>query len=658
MTPPVLWQPSEQFKLDSNLAAYMQWLSDNLQLEFKTYNALWEWSVEHPADFWKSISDYFKVIHHSPYSSIMSDDPMPYTKWFKGSTLNYAEHIFRNATSSHPAILFHSERQPPTAISWETLKQKVAVMQSFFIQQGIQPGQRIAGYLPNIPEATISLLAAMSIGAVWSSCSPDFGAASVMERFQQIEPKILIAVDGYMYNGRAFSRINDVKAIKAALPSVEKLIRIPFSDSVMEEEDIAGSVLWDEVMQMPHGHLQFTAVPFDHPIWILYSSGTTGIPKAITHSHGGVLLEHFKYLAFHNDVKPGENFFWFTTTGWMMWNYLHAALLLGATIVLYDGSPGYPDITALWRMAAKLPIHHFGTSAPFIMACKKAGILPNTYGDLSALRSVSSTGSPLPQEGFDYVYEKIKKDLWLCSMSGGTDVCTAFVGGCPLLPVYEGEIQCRALGCELYALDEKGIRVTDKVGEMVITGPMPSMPVFFWNDRQFEKYLASYFETYPGIWRHGDWVKITARNGIVILGRSDATLNRQGVRIGTAEIYRAVDNVPGVKDSLIVNIELPGGGDYMPLFVVMKDSNSLTAEIKESIKKALRTAYSPRHVPDEIVAVNDIPYTISGKKMEMPVKRILMGKPLEQSVNTGSVKNPASLEFFKTFVIRRQNPNS
>ncbi len=636
----------------------MQWLSDNLQLEFKTYNALWEWSVEHPADFWKSISDYFKVIHHSPYSSIMSDDPMPHTKWFKGSTLNYAEHIFRNATSSHPAILFHSERQPPTAISWETLKQKVAVMQSFFIQQGIQPGQRIAGYLPNIPEATISLLAAMSIGAVWSSCSPDFGSASVMERFQQIEPRILIAVDGYMYNGKAFNRIKDVKTIKAALPSVEKLIRIPLSDSATEEEDIAGSVMWDEVMQMPYGHLQFTAVPFDHPIWILYSSGTTGIPKAITHSHGGVLLEHFKYLGFHNDVKPGENFFWFTTTGWMMWNYLHAALLLGATIVLYDGSPGYPDITTLWRMVAKLPMHHFGTSAPFIMACKKAGILPNAYGDLSALRSVSSTGSPLPQEGFDYVYEKIKKDLWLCSMSGGTDVCTAFVGGCPLLPVYEGEIQCRALGCELYALDEKGNRVTDEVGEMVITTPMPSMPVFFWNDRQFEKYLASYFETYPGIWRHGDWVKITARNGIVILGRSDATLNRQGVRIGTAEIYRAVDNVPWVKDSLIVNIELPGGGDYMPLFVVMKDSYPLTAEIKESIKKALRAAYSPRHVPDEIVAVNDIPYTISGKKMEMPVKRILMGKPLEQSVNTGSVKNPESLEFFKTFVIRRQNPNS
>jgi acetoacetyl-CoA synthetase len=583
----------------------------------------------------------------------MSNDPMPYTKWFEGSTLNYAEHIFRNATNRHPAILFQSERQPLTAISWETLKQKVAALQNFFLQQGIQPGDRIAGYLPNIPEATISLLAAMSIGAVWSSCSPDFGSASVMERFRQIEPKILIAADGYMYNGKSFNRIEDLKAIKAALPSVEKLIRIPFNDNAIEDGEIAGAVLWDEVMQTPSTALQFTAVPFDHPIWILYSSGTTGIPKAITHSHGGVLLEHFKYLAFHNDVRPGENFFWFTTTGWMMWNYLHAALLLGATIVLYDGSPGYPDISALWRMAAKVPVHHFGTSAPFIMACKKAGILPGEYGDLSALRSVSSTGSPLPQEGFDYVYEMIKKDLWLCSMSGGTDVCTAFVGGCPVLPVYEGEIQCRALGCEMYALDENGNRITDEVGEMVITSPMPSMPVFFWNDRQFEKYLSSYFETYPGIWRHGDWVKITPRNGVVIFGRSDATLNRQGVRIGTAEIYRAVDTVPEVKDSLIVNIELPGGGDYMPLFVVMKDTQLLTAEIKETIKKTLRAAYSPRHVPDEIIAVNDIPYTISGKKMEMPVKKILMGKPLEQSVNTGSVKNPGSLEFFKTFVVKK-----
>ncbi|HRO44225.1 acetoacetate--CoA ligase [Agriterribacter sp.] len=653
MPSPILWQPSEQFKVNSNLAEYMQWLKDNLSLECKDYDTLWKWSVEHPVDFWQSISDYFKLIHHAPCRNVMSEDHMPHTKWFEGGTLNYAEHIFRNATAERPALLFQSERHPLTSVSWEELKHKVAALQSFFIQQGIQPGDRIAAYLPNIPEATISLLAAMSVGAVWSSCSPDFGAGSVMERFQQIEPRILIAVDGYMYNGKIFNRREEVKAIREALPSVEKLIRIPYAANDTDMQDVPDTVLWDEVMQTSYTGLRFTAVPFDHPVWILYSSGTTGIPKAITHSHGGVLLEHFKYLAFHNDVQPGEVFFWFTTTGWMMWNYLHAALLTGATIVLYDGSPGYPDISVLWRMAANAGVHHFGTSAPFIMACKKAGILPGEYGDLSALRSVSATGSPLPQEGFDYVYEKIKKDLWLCSMSGGTDVCTAFVGGCPLLPVYEGEIQCRALGCDLYALDEEGNRLWNEVGEMVITKPMPSMPVFFWNDQQFEKYLSSYFETYPGIWRHGDWVKITPQNGVVILGRSDATLNRQGVRIGTAEIYRAVDTIPEIKDSLIVNIELPGGGDYMPLFVVMKENHSLTAEIKDTIKRTLRSTYSPRHVPDEIIAVNDIPYTISGKKMEMPVKKILMGRPLEKSVNTGSVKNPESLEFFKTFVVKK-----
>lgn len=653
MIPPLLWQPSEQWIRNSNLTKYMQWLKINRNLLFDDYNGLWIWSMEHTADFWKSIADYFNVVFHTPYTHIISADPMPHTRWFEGSTLNYAEHIFRNATTERPAILFQSERQPLTAVSWKELKQKVAALQSFFIQQGIQAGDRIVAYIPNIPEASVALLAAMSIGAVWSSCSPDFGAASVVERFQQIEPKVFIGVDGYSYNGKIYNRLDDVKAIRASLPSVQQFIRIPCLEEEADDGGLGDSILWDAVMRTPSAALHFTPVPFDHPVWILYSSGTTGIPKAITHSHGGVLLEHLKYLTFHNDVQPGEIFFWFSTTGWMMWNYVHAALLSGATIVLYDGSPGYPDITVLWKLAAKTGMHHFGTSAPFIMACKKTGILPREYGDFGRLRSVSSTGSPLPQEGFDYVYESIKKDIWLCSMSGGTDVCTAFVGGCPLLPVYEGEIQCRALGCDLYALDEDGNKIWDEVGEMVITKPMPSMPVYFWNDESFEKYHSSYFETYPGVWRHGDWVKITPGNGVVILGRSDATLNRQGVRIGTAEIYRAVDKIAEIKDSLIVNIELPAGGDYMPLFVVMKDNCFLTAEIKESIKKALRAAYSPRHVPDEIIAVSDIPYTISGKKMEMPVKKILMGKPLEKSVNTGSVKNPESLEFFKTFVVRK-----
>ncbi len=650
MTPAVLWKPSLQWKEESNINQYIQWLHEHYGVVCNDYDELWKWSVENVEEFWKSIARYFNVIWHQPYEQVVSNDGMPYTKWFEGGQLNYAEHIFRNASDDQTAILFQSEKHPLKSIQWKELKEKTAALQAFFLEQGVLPGDRIVAYLPNIPEATIALLAAMSIGAIWSSCSPDFGGDSVVERFQQVAPKILIVADGYWYNGKCFDRTSVIEEISVAIPSIEKVILISYVQSTTaikkEEKNV---VLWSKVVTTANKGLRFIPVPFAHPIWILYSSGTTGKPKAITHSHGGVLLEHYKYLTFHNDVRPGEKFFWFTTTGWMMWNYVHAALLTGAAIVLYDGSPGYPDLNVLWQLAEKAGLHHFGTSAPYIMACKKAGIYPGESHNLSFLRSISSTGSPLPPEGFDYVYNNIKKDVWLCSMSGGTDVCTAFVGGCPLLPVYEGEIQCRALGCDLSAWDEKGNDIKEEVGEMVIKQPMPSMPVFFWNDEKFEKYEASYFDVYPGVWRHGDWVKITRRNGIVISGRSDATLNRQGVRIGTAEIYRAIDTISTIKDSLIVNIELPHGGDYMPLFVIMKENVVLTEDIKTQIKTALKSAYSPRHVPDEIIAVNDIPYTISGKKMETPVKKILMHMPLEKSINTGSVKNPESLNFFKSF---------
>ena len=650
MTPAVLWKPSLQWKEESNINQYIQWLHEHYGVVCNDYDELWKWSVENVEEFWKSIARYFNVIWHQPYEQVVSNDGMPYTKWFEGGQLNYAEHIFRNASDDQTAILFQSEKHPLKSIQWKELKEKTAALQAFFLEQGVLPGDRIVAYLPNIPEATIALLAAMSIGAIWRSCSPDFGGDSVVERFQQVAPKILIVADGYWYNGKCFDRTSVIEEISVAIPSIEKVILISYVQSTTaikkEEKNV---VLWSKVVTTANKGLRFIPVPFAHPIWILYSSGTTGKPKAITHSHGGVLLEHYKYLTFHNDVRPGEKFFWFTTTGWMMWNYVHAALLTGAAIVLYDGSPGYPDLNVLWQLAEKAGLHHFGTSAPYIMACKKAGILPGESHNLSSLRSISSTGSPLPPEGFDYVYNNIKKDVWLCSMSGGTDVCTAFVGGCPLLPVYEGEIQCRALGCDLSAWDEKGNDIKEEVGEMVIKQPMPSMPVFFWNDEKFEKYEASYFDVYPDVWRHGDWVKITRRNGIVISGRSDATLNRQGVRIGTAEIYRAIDTISTIKDSLIVNIELPHGGDYMPLFVIMKENVVLTEDIKTQIKTALKSAYSPRHVPDEIIAVNDIPYTISGKKMETPVKKILMHMPLEKSINTGSVKNPESLNFFKSF---------
>lgn len=648
MPSPMLWTPSDKFLQQSNLTHYAAWLRQTKALSFENYSSMWQWSVDHPSAFWESIWQYFNVKSYSPYREIMSDDAMPHTKWFDGATLNYAEHIMRNKTEERPAILFASEREDTKKISWKQLEQDAAALQQFLKAAGVTEGDRVAAFIPNIPQATVALIATISLGAVWSSCSPDFGSGSVLDRFQQIEPKILIVVDGYQYGGKPYGKMQVVKEISDHLPSVEKVIVIPYLSDQPDISGIRNAVLWNDILLNQHAELTFTPVTFSHPIWILYSSGTTGMPKAITHSHGGMLLEHLKYLSLHNDVHPGENFFWFSTTGWMMWNFVQASLLVGATIVLYDGSPAYPDMAILWKLAAEIPIHHFGTSAPYIIACMKNGLTPGTSFDLSSLRSIGSTGAPLPPEGFDYVYEKIKKEVWLCSMSGGTDICTAWVGGNPWKPVLEGEIQCRCLGCAMFAFDEEGNAVYDEVGEMVVTRAMPCMPVYFWNDENFERYQSSYFEMYPGVWRHGDWVKITPEGGVIILGRSDTTLNRQGVRIGTAEIYRAVDKIPEVKDSLIVNIELPHGGDYMPLFVVMQEGKELTRDVTDRIKQQLKTGCSPRHVPDKIIVVPDIPYTISGKKMEAPVKRILMGKPADEAANKGAMRNPESLDFFKT----------
>lgn len=629
----------------------MAWLKAEKGLDFTDYQSVWKWSVDQPADFWESIWQYFRIRSHTPYGSVMSDTPMPGTEWFSGATLNYAEHLCRNKSEAQTAIIFQSERQALRRIKWGALKQDAGSLQAYFKEQGVEPGDRVVAYLPNIPEATTAFLATCSIGAVWSSCSPDFGSSSVIDRFQQIEPKILIAVDGYQYGGKAFDRTETVLEIARQLPTVERIIFLPYLNEQATLEGDDRYILWKELMQRYRGDLSFTPVPFSHPIWILYSSGTTGKPKAITHSQGGVLLEHFKYLAFHNDVHPGENFFWFSTTGWMMWNFVQAAFLMDATLVLYDGSPGYPDMNVLWELAARAPIHHFGTGAPYLVACMRKELKPGRDYDLSELRSIGSTGSPLPPEAFDWCYEQVKEDLWLCSMSGGTDVCTAFVGGNPILPVYEGEIQCRTLGCALYAWDEMGEAVVNEVGEMVITRAMPSMPIYFWNDPENQRYLESYFEMYAGIWRHGDWLEITDRGSLIIYGRSDATLNRQGVRIGTAEIYNVLQQMPEVKDSLIVNLELKGGRHYMPLFVVMESGQVLDETLKGKIKKALRSEYSPRHVPDEIIEVSDIPYTISGKKLEAPVKKILMGMSLEKAANPGAMRNPESLDFFMEFEV-------
>ena len=638
----LLWTPTDVFKEESNLSHYMAWLADNEGMVFENYQQLWSWSVDKPGEFWESLWNYFDIIYEGEYSTVLQGSKMPHYRWFQGSRLNYAEHIFRNENDSRPAIIHKREGKDIEQISWKELRSKVAALQAFLLKSGVSAGDRVVGYLTNTPEATISLLAANSIGAVWSSCSPDFGVSSVVDRFAQVSPKVLIAVNGYQYGGKVFDKTDVVKEVISALPTVEKVILI----DIIGASPIEGTAPWEEIVTTTASKLEFIRVPFEHPMWILYSSGTTGIPKAITHSQGGILMEHLKYLYFHNNVKKGDRCFWYTTTGWMMWNYIQSALLCGGTVVLYDGSPAWPSVDALWQLAEEAKIQHLGASAGYIIANMKEGTTPSQRYDLSALVSVGSTGSPLPPEGFDWIYSHLKKDVWLTSISGGTDVCSAFVGGNPLWPVYSGEIQCRALGCKLEAFDDMGQPVLDEVGEMVITAPMPSMPIYFWNDAGDQRYVSSYFELFEGIWRHGDWIRITARNGLVIYGRSDATLNRGGVRIGTSEVYRAVDKITTVEDSLIICLEKEGGEYYMPLFVKLQKGVTLSEDLTREIKQTIRNEYTPRHVPDEIIVVDDIPYTISGKKTESPVKKILMGQPLERAVNKDALRNPQAMDFF------------
>lgn len=644
-TPKALWNPSEAFIDDCNLKKHERWLAKNKGIVFANYDELWRWSTENVADFWESIWEYFEIINHSNGYDFVVEGEMPEARWFGGSSINYAEHIFRNKSSERPALVFKSEGEIPVEISWSSLESKAAAFQSYLVQKGIKKGDRVVGYLPNIPETIIAFLAVNSIGAVWSCCSPDFGVNTIVDRFAQIEPKLLIVADGYFYNGKSHSRIDEARELQKLLPTVQETVLIPYLHK-QKTDPLANSINWEDALANENKILTFTPVVFDHPIWVLYSSGTTGKPKAITHSHGGVLLEHLKYLHFHNDVKEGENFFWFTTTGWMMWNFLQASLLTGATAVLFDGSPGYPNLDTLWELAEELPIHHFGTSAPYLTACMKADLKSGKGFQLNHLRSIGSTGAPLPPEVFEWVYASISKDVWLCSMSGGTDVCTAFVGGIPYLPVYKGNIQGRALGCSLKAMNEDGKEVFDSLGEMVIDQPMPSMPICFWNDENHERYSESYFSKIKGKWCHGDWIKIFENGSLVIQGRSDATLNRNGIRIGTAEIYSALNKIEGIKDSLIVNLELEEGGDFMPLFVVLNENQNLSTIIHE-IRSKLKEECSPRHVPDKVIAVPDLPYTLSGKKMEVPVKKVLMGMTTTRGVNKETIRNPDAMNYFE-----------
>jgi acetoacetyl-CoA synthetase len=624
----------------------MHWLETTRGLRFASYDDLWRWSVADLEAFWESLWEYFQIRSATPYTRVLSSHEMPGARWFEGATLNYVEHVFRRATPDHPAALFQSERQPLTPISWAELERQVASVAAALRGLGVGPGDRVVGYVPNIPQALVAFLATASLGAIWSSCSPDFGSPSVIDRFKQIEPKVLVAVDGYQYSGKPFDRRAVVAEIQAALPTLEATMFVPYLNPGAAPEGLSGRILaWEAALATP-GELRYELVPFEHPLWVLYSSGTTGLPKPIVQSQGGILVQHLKELHLHLNLKPGDRFFWYTTTGWMMWNLLIGGLLVGATVLLYDGSPAHPDMGVLWRFAEESRMNFFGTSAGYITALMKSDVEPGRQYDLSALVGMGSTGSPLPPEGFEWVYAHVKSDLWLASISGGTDVCGCFIAGAPILPVYSGELQCRALGVNAQAYDTDGNSVIGVMGELVVTEPMPSMPIYFWNDPDGRRYRESYFEMYPGKWRHGDWVVINERGGVVIYGRSDSTINRQGVRMGSSEIYRVVEGLPEVLDSLVVDLEGLGGASYMPLFVVLREGVELDAALERKIKDAIRTALSPRHVPDAVIAVPDVPRTLSGKKLEVPVKKILMGVPVERAANPDSLRNPELLPFF------------
>jgi acetoacetyl-CoA synthetase len=653
----LLWEPSPEVIKNAELTQYMRWLAAERGFTFATYRELWQWSVSDLSGFWQSIWDYFGVRASAPATQVLGDRNMPGAQWFPGARLNYAENIFARMRREGPALLYQAEDEPLRAIGRAEIEQQVAQLAGVLQGLGVQAGDRVVAYLPNIPEAAVGLLACASLGAVWSSCSPDFGSRSVLDRFSQIEPKVLLAVDGYRYGGKAFNRLDTVRALQASLPSVEKTILIPLLDE--QPVQWANTWLWPETLAAAGDSppLDFAQLAFDHPLWVLYSSGTTGLPKPIVHGHGGIILEHLKELILHMDLKPADRFFWYTSTGWMMWNYLVSGLLTGGTVILYNGSPGYPDLNVLWQLAEKSGLTYFGTSAAFIHACLKAGLRPNQEYDLSRIRAVGSTGSPLSPEGFAWVYENVNEELALESFSGGTDLCTGFVGGVRLQPIYAGEIQAPSLGASVQAFNEAGEAVVNEVGELVLTEPMPSMPIYFWNDDGNRRYVESYFSDFPGVWRHGDWIKINERGGCVIYGRSDATINRQGIRMGTAEIYRVVESLPEIVDSLVVDLEGLEGESYMPLFVVLDEGVSLDDSLKQRIRQKIREDLSPRHTPDDIFAVVDIPYTLSGKKMEVPVRKLLMGQPVAEIANPGAMRNPAALDTFADFAAARQPVN-
>jgi acetoacetyl-CoA synthetase len=640
-----IWEPAQADVERAELTRFAAWLGRERGVEVDGYRELWEWSTANLEDFWAAVWDYFEVIADGPYERVLGRREMPGAEWFPGTRLNYAEHVFRDHDDDAVAIAHASELRDLDEVTWGELRVEVARVAAGLRNLGVVAGDRVVAYLPNIAEAVIAFLASASIGAIWSSASPDFGADSVVDRFAQIEPKVLFAVDGYSYGGKEYERLDTVQRLREQLPSLEHTVIVPY---LRADSKADGAARWQDfgVGLAGTGRLSFDRVPFDSPLWVLYSSGTTGLPKAIVQSQGGILLEHLKTLRLHFDLTAEDRLFWFTTTGWMMWNLLVSGLLTKAPIVLFEGNPGRPDLGVLWDLAERAGVTVFGTSAAFVSSSMKAGTVPAAGRDLSRIRAVGSTGSPLSPEGFDWLFEQLGKDLWIPSISGGTDVCTAFVGGVPTLPVYRGELQAAALGVAVASFDPEGRPVVGTVGELVVTEPMPSMPVYFWGDEDGSRYRESYFEPFPGVWRHGDWIEITDRGTAIISGRSDSTINRGGIRMGTAEIYRALVGIDEALDALVVDLPRQETDGWIALFVVLADDVELDPELERRIAGAIRRRCSPRHVPDAVFVVAEIPRTLSGKVLEVPVKRILMGAEVDDVVSRGSLANPAALEEF------------
>jgi acetoacetyl-CoA synthetase len=655
-----LWRPSPERIARARITAFLAWLERERGLTFADYEALWRWSVSDLEGFWSAVWQFFDIRASVPYERVLGKRAMPGAEWFPGARLNLVDQVFRHAAPDRAAIVAGNEAGALQEMTWHELERQVGALAASLRALGVVPADRLVAILPNIPQTIVAFLACASVGAVWSVCSPDMGPVAVLDRFRQIAPKVLIAANGYRYGGKDYDRSALLAEVRAALPSLQHTVLVPFPAGQHDAARVPGAIEWTSLIA-GEAALVTEQVASAHPLWVVYSSGTTGVPKAIVHGHAGALVEMLKGVGLHRDIGPGDRFHWYTTTGWIMWNVQVSGLIAGATAILYDGNPGYPDLGALWRFVERVGATFFGAGAAFYANCMKAGIEPSSIADLSTLRTLGATGSPLPPEAYRWAYAHVKRDLWLVSIAGGTDLAGAFLTGLPTLPVYEGEMQCRALGLKVEAYDDDGRASVGEVGELVCTEPFPSMPLYFWNDPGDVRYRESYFEMYPGVWRHGDWLRLVERPeaiGGIIYGRSDATINRHGIRMGTAELYRAVEAVPEVIDSLVVDLEFLGRESYMPLFVVLRAGVALDEVLKERLNGVIRTALSARHVPSEILAIPEVPRTLSGKKMELPIKKLLLGHPLEKVAHADAMANPESLGWFVEFAARRRSQPS